>query len=217
MAKAAAKTEAVTWATETRKLSELKAFDKNPRYMTDKQRLDLKESLKRFGLVEIPVINKDGTILAGHQRVKQMLSDHNGAYEIEVRVPSRMLTYEEAREYVLRSNKNTGSWDLEMLNTEFDLDTLIDAGFATDELLSGTDDDDEFGRDESKGTADGLEEMDLKAFEHHDYVVLAFTNSHDWLRACEMLGIKKVNVSTTPTRRKVGVGRVVDGRKLFEL
>ena len=62
--------EKLKWHNETRKISELVSFDKNPRRLTDMQRKHLQESLEKFGLVEVPAINIDNTIIAGHQRVK---------------------------------------------------------------------------------------------------------------------------------------------------
>ena len=49
--------------------------DVNPRVITDKQMSDLKKSLKKFNLVEIPAIDFDGKILAGHQRIKALQKD----------------------------------------------------------------------------------------------------------------------------------------------
>ncbi len=80
------------------------------------------------------VINLDNTILAGHMRVKAMKSMRKGKKEIDVRVPNRMLTPDEAEEYLIRSNKNTGEWDWEILANEFDSDKLFDWGFTEDEL-----------------------------------------------------------------------------------
>jgi hypothetical protein len=69
--------------------------------------------------------------------------------EIDVRVPNRPLTEEEFREYLIRSNKNTGGWDFDVLANSFEVDELHDWGFSDQDLgLSmggddaGTDDDD---------------------------------------------------------------------------
>ena len=48
------------WRTEKRLIKDLLPFDKNPRTMSDKQLNDLKRSLKKFNLVEIPAIDIDG-------------------------------------------------------------------------------------------------------------------------------------------------------------
>ena len=53
---------------------------------------------------------------------------------IDVRVPNRKLTKEEFDEYNIRSNKNTGEWDWDILSV-FDIDMLKDVGFDEDELM----------------------------------------------------------------------------------
>lgn len=122
------------WTTETRKVSELVPHKKNPRRMTSSQVEKLKASLEKFNLVELPAINTDNTILAGHQRLKILAMIGRGDEEIEVRVPNRKLKDEEAEEYLLRSNRNRGEWDYDMLANHFDFDFLDEVGFSDGEL-----------------------------------------------------------------------------------
>lgn len=136
--------EKISFHNEKRKLGDLLPHEHNPRRLSPQQAIDLRRSLKKFSLAEIPVINTDNKILAGHQRIK-ILGDLEGAdYEIDVRVPNRTLTQEEADEYLIRSNKNTGEWDAEILTRYFDEDFLMDVGFTADELveLAGIDEED---------------------------------------------------------------------------
>lgn len=121
------------WKTERRKINDLIPFEGNPRQMTEKQVEDLKKSIQRFDLVEIPAIDTDNTILAGHQRIKIMQLLGRGDEEIDVRVPNRKLTDQEVEEYVIRSNKNTGEWNFDLL-ANFDKELLIDIGFSEIEL-----------------------------------------------------------------------------------
>lgn len=116
------------WHNEKRNISELIEFENNPRKLNDKAKQDLTNSLNKFNLVEIPVIDLDNTILAGHQRLK-VLSILKGDVEIDVRVPNRALTKKEREEYLIRSNKNTGDWNWELLETAFDQEELIEWGF----------------------------------------------------------------------------------------
>lgn len=54
------------------KISDLKPAEYNPREIT-KEALDgLKASIKKFGLVENVVANKDMTLISGHQRLKAL-------------------------------------------------------------------------------------------------------------------------------------------------
>lgn len=123
----------ITWTTEKRKLSELIEFDKNPRYLTDKQKDDLKKSLQKFGLAEIPAIDTDNTIIAGHQRTR-ILAEIEGDIEIDVRVPNRKLTKKEFEEYNIRSNRNVGSWSNDLLSI-FDKNELQEWGFFDWEMI----------------------------------------------------------------------------------
>lgn len=70
-----------------------------------------------------------------------------GEEEIEVRTPNRELTEKEFREYNIRSNKNIGSWDMDILANSFDTSDLIEWGFNENELFGYKDkgliDDDE--------------------------------------------------------------------------
>ena len=116
------------WKTEKRKISDLKECEYNPRQLTKKQYKDLKSSLDKFGLCEIPVINTDNTIIAGHQRIK-ILKEKSPDAEIEARVPSKKLNKEQFDEYLIRSNKNMGEWDWDALANSFEMDALYEFGF----------------------------------------------------------------------------------------
>ena len=119
----------LTWKTEKRKINALIPYDKNPRRLTEEQAAQLTRSLEKFNLVEIPAVNTDGVIIAGHQRLAIMKALGRGAEVVDVRVPSRKLTEAELKEYNIRSNFNTGEWNFEMLTANFDQDMLKDVGF----------------------------------------------------------------------------------------
>jgi len=127
-------TQQLEWVTTQRKVSELLPTEINPRKISDKQMSDLKKSLKKFNLAEIPTLNLDGKILAGHQRIKALKLLGRSEDLIDVRIPNRLLIEEEAKEYLISSNALGGSWDFELLKTNFELDTLMDIGFDEIEL-----------------------------------------------------------------------------------
>ncbi|CAB4121625.1 ParB/Sulfiredoxin [uncultured Caudovirales phage] len=123
----------LTWTTQQRKLSVLKEFEHNPRQITENDFERLKKSLNEFGYVEIIAIDTDNTILAGHMRVRALKKlGHKGL--IDVRVPSRPLTDEERKKYVLISNRVNGDWDFDALANNWDIDLLVDVGFTPEEL-----------------------------------------------------------------------------------
>ncbi len=123
----------LVWSTEKRKVNDLLPYSRNPRQMTDKQTEDLKKSLERFNLVELPAINTDDTIIAGHQRLRVLQLLGRGEELIEVRMPNRKLTKREFEQYLITSNAVGGSWDIEKL-MDFELNLLIDSGLDEAEL-----------------------------------------------------------------------------------
>ena len=88
------------WHNEKRKVNDLLPYSKNPRKINDKQISDLKRSLKKFNLVEIPAIDVDNKIIAGHQRIKVLQLLGRGDEVIDVRVPNRKLTSKEYEQYL---------------------------------------------------------------------------------------------------------------------
>lgn len=78
---------------EKRKLSELRPADYNPRKALtpeDKEYQYIKRSIEKFGYVDPIIINSDGTVIGGHQRLT-VLTD---------------LGYEEADVVVVDLDKN---------------------------------------------------------------------------------------------------------------
>ncbi len=63
-------------------MGDLHPYFKNPRQLSENQAKQLKTSLDKFGLIDRPVINKNGTIIGGHQRLAVM--DKFPEEEIEV-------------------------------------------------------------------------------------------------------------------------------------
>jgi ParB/Sulfiredoxin domain len=120
------------WKNEKRKVADLIPMENNPRRLTDKQRADLETSLERFGLADPILVNLDGTVIGGHQRLKVLAAA--GIKTADVRVPERALTEEEADELNLRLNKNTGEWDLDLLAEHFEESLLAEVGFSDTEL-----------------------------------------------------------------------------------
>lgn len=123
----------LTWQTEKRRVRDLLPAEYNPRQMTEDQARELRKSLEKFDLVEIPAIDQNGTILAGHMRVATLIDLGRGDEAIDVRVPNRKLTDEEAMEYNLRSNKNTGEWDMDKLFAMPE-DLLKEVGFSNKDI-----------------------------------------------------------------------------------
>ena len=132
----------LVWQTEKRVVNKLIPQKINPRMISEKQMNDIKKSLKKYNLVEIPAIDTDGVILAGHQRIKALQLLGRGEEKIDVRIPNRKLTDKESKQYLIASNKLGGEWDFDSLKL-FDFDLLTNSGFEDLELAKFWDEDKE--------------------------------------------------------------------------
>lgn len=145
------------WHTVQKKVDELIPQKINPRTINKKQLDDLKRSLEKYNLVEIPAIDFDGTILAGHQRIKILKILGRGNELIDVRFPNRKLTDEESKGYLIGSNALGGDWNFDLLK-DFDIELLTDVGFDTHDLANIWDNDVNIG-DEEFDVAKELEKI----------------------------------------------------------
>lgn len=107
----------------------------NPRKMDEKEANDLRESIRRFGLVEPIVVNKypgrENVVIGGHQRLRIVMEPEFSWKSVPVVYVS--LPEDKERELNLRLNKNVGSWDWDLL-AEFEVPLLLDVGFAKEDL-----------------------------------------------------------------------------------
>jgi len=124
----------IKFTTVQRRVGDLIPMAINPRQMTVKENDDLEKSMAKFDLAEIPVINTDNTIVAGHQRIRILIAEGRADEMIDVRLPSRDMTEDEVKEYCVRSNANRGSWDFDFLANHFEATELVDWGFEPFEL-----------------------------------------------------------------------------------
>jgi hypothetical protein len=130
----------INWSTESRKVSELKSYEKNPCKMSAEEKREIIKSIDGFGRVVPLVINigsRNNVIIGGNQRLK--IYKESKIEKVEVMIPSRELGIEREKESNLRLNKNVASWDYELLQN-IDLDLLLDVGFEDNELQSFFDD-----------------------------------------------------------------------------
>jgi hypothetical protein len=127
--------EKITWTTKTVRLSELIEWEKNPRQLSKHDGEHLQISLDKFGQADPLVVNADGkSLIGGHQRRRVLLAEHGGDFEVDVRVPSRLLDEREAAELNVRLNKNAGEFDFDLLANNFDVPDLVDWGFELGDL-----------------------------------------------------------------------------------
>lgn len=113
----------------------------NPRYWSQEQTENLKESIKRFGIVDPIIVNSNphrrNYIIGGNFRlnvIKQL--GYKTVPVVYINIP----TLEAEKELNLRLNANTGTWDYDLLKT-FETDMLIDVGFNDEDLSKIFDED----------------------------------------------------------------------------
>lgn len=116
------------------RVNDLKPAAYNPRKWSVKASEDLKESIKRFGLVDPIIVNsaeeRKNVVIGGHFRLK--IAKEMGFEEVPVAYIS-IPDIEREKELNIRLNKNVGEFDLEMLK-EFEADFLLDVGFESEEI-----------------------------------------------------------------------------------
>ena len=112
-------------------INKLKPATYNPRQISKKQYKDLEESIDKFGLVDPIIVNKDMTIIGGHQRYKIWEDKARQSKMDDITIPCVVLELnkEQERELNIRLNKSGGEFDLDILANEFEIEELKDWGF----------------------------------------------------------------------------------------
>jgi DNA modification methylase len=115
-------------------INELRASEYNPRKHSPEQVEQLKESIKRFGMVDPVICNsspeRKNVIIGGHFRAE--VAKDLGMLTLPV-VYVNIPDLEKEKELNLRLNKNTGEFDLDLL-AEFDESFLENIGFTSEDL-----------------------------------------------------------------------------------
>lgn len=120
------------WHLETRDIDDLSKHSKNPRCLSKEDAKHLKISIDKFGLIDKPIINLDGRIIGGHQRIEILKT--MGFSEVECSVCDEQLSDAEVDELNIRLNKNTGDFDYEILANEWEASDLFNWGFTQEDL-----------------------------------------------------------------------------------
>lgn len=140
-------------------ISKLKPSEYNPRKISKESLEQLKESIKRFQVVD-PIIvnaapNRKNIVIGGHMRLRG--AKELGFKEIPV-VYVNIPNIKQEQELNIRLNRNTGEWDFSLL-TNFSEEFLGGIGFTSEEM------DEIFGIDENPEVFDlekELAKLDIK-------------------------------------------------------
>jgi ParB-like chromosome segregation protein Spo0J len=193
-------------------IEKLKAYDRNARTHSFEQVAQIAASMVEFGFTNPVLIDKHGTIVAGHGRVEAARS--LGLEDVPC-IRLEHLTEDQVRAYCLADNKlalNAG-WNMDTLAAElkgleavgFDMSLT---GFSPEELAEIMGDTVEDTDPEEPAPEVEFSEELLHA---HNYVVLYFDNPLDWQVAQEKFGLKEVKDLIPRKGQPTGIGRVIRG------
>lgn len=199
-----------------RKITDLKKLENSPRTISGKELQNLKDSIERSPdyFEARPIILSDRTgelvVIAGNQRLEacRIL----GIFEVPTYLLSG-LDEEREREIIIRDNVTNGDWDFkELKNWAEALDIAgVDITFPDDKNLV------------SKGSeGEDIEDPEIKFTEtlneEHNYIVLFFDNTVDWLQAQTLFDLKPVQELSTRkdgmikgSFKKFGISRIMSG------
>jgi ParB-like chromosome segregation protein Spo0J len=110
------------------KISEVKANPNNPRICRNDKFLKLVESIKTFPeMLKLRpiVVNHDMIVLGGNQRLRAC---KEAGLKVVPMIKASELTEDQQKEFMIRDNASSGSWDFEALANEWDADMLNDWG-----------------------------------------------------------------------------------------
>jgi len=185
---------------------------KNFKRLSRDQKNKLKMSLISKGLKTpfvVTELDNELVCLDGHMRIPSLKELKEEGYEIPEKLPAILIECKdkkEAKETVLLLNSRYGDISKEGYNEWIqDIEINDIAPFINIDIKQLP----------KIKTDDGLEEMELKSFEHHDYLIFYFNNYNDFLAACNKYGVKKVKYTYNEKTKKIGLGRVLDGKRLL--
>jgi len=203
------------------KLEDLSNWDKNPRGIKRKELDRLKEQIKKLGVYKPLVVCKEGDkyiVLGGNMRLRALRE--LGVREVEISVVEAK-TDRERMEYALSDNDRVGYYEEDRLaeavyemREELDL-RLYKVDLGEPKMLAKALAD--YVPDEEAGLEEGEVAFTEELLEEHNYIVLYFDNTVDWLQAKSLFDLKNVkSLSSREGYVQVGVGRVLKGREALE-
>lgn len=189
----------------------------NYRKHNDRNKELINKSLKECGAGRSIVIDNDNEIIAGNgiyeqaQKLglKTKVIETDGSELVVVKRTDLQTDDAKRKQLAVMDNSTSDSseFDFELLQADFDTEELEDWGLDVAETVA----EDEKVKEE-KPELEFTEEL----LEEHNYIVLTFDNSADWMTCCDLLDVKTVK---TPDSRKgyerAGVGRVFKGERFL--
>jgi len=224
------------------KVADLKPAPYNARQLGEEAASGLRFSMEEFGDISGIVYNvRTGHLVAGHQRLAQLppaadvgalkeRKDQHGTIGVAAirhggtEWPVRCVDWHETKEKAasLAANdpalQGTFTEEVALVVEQVEeiapdlWDGLLLKGITIEEVPGAAD-----GEVRAEEPGEDLAKMELQPYEHYDYVLVLARNTMDWHWLCEKLGLKRMNSSTVPGKKKVGLGRAIDAGKLIKL
>lgn len=193
-------------------IDDLKPNPVNPNFHPNDQIERLAKIISHGWRQAITVSRRSGFIVKGHGRLE-------AAILLETtHVPVDFQDYaSDAEEHadLLADNRLA-----ELAQTDMDmLDNILkDPMFENFDIeLTGYDGQIESIVDDIQNEGRVIPDMEKRLYEHNDYIVLVFDEMHDFIKACSKLEVRRVNSAFVKGQRKIGIGRVINGKKFLEL
>ena len=195
-------------------LRDIKFDTRNYRKHSDKNKALIRKSIEETGFGRSVVIDSENELIAGNGVVSQLPKDtkikviETDGSELVVVKRVDLKTNDQKRKELARNDNATSDkveWDNDTLVADFDLSELEKWGIEIP----------------TKAEVETEEEPDVpfseELLEEHNYVVLYFDNSVDWLQAESIFGLKTVKaLDSKKGYKKQGVGRVIRGVDAIE-
>jgi hypothetical protein len=195
-------------------LRDIKYDKKNYRKHSDKNKALIRKSIEETGLGRSVVIDSENELIAGNGVVSQLPRDTkikvvetDGSELVVVKRTDLKTADEKRKKLALMDNSASDKveWEYDTLTADFDLSELEKMGVEVP----------------TKAEVETEEEPDVdfseELLEEHNYVVLYFDNSVDWLQAQSLFGLKTVKaLDSKKGYKKQGVGRVLKGAEALE-
>ena len=148
-------------------LTKIHPYENNPR-LNDTAMVAVENSIKEFGFRVPILVDKNGVIVAGHTRYKA--AKHLGMKEVPV-ICIDDLTDEQIRAFRIADNSagSVAEWDDDLLALE-----LSELDFDMEKFGLELNDPEDEESEESGEKYAPMKKMELRAFEHYDYLVFVF-------------------------------------------
>ena len=165
----------------------------------------------------ITLSKRSGLIVRGHGRLEAALL--MGCDKVPVDEQDYANEAEELAD-LLADNRLSELAELDEADLKKVIEKLREADPSFDVELTGFMEDEIaklFAEEDVEDALETIPRMECQAFEHHDYLVFMFHDLRDWMLALQGMGVVEVDYSISRTSKRIGIGRVLNGKRLLQL